>query len=141
MNWYCTICETINTPKVEDNTQECVLSTLSHDLCVNCLRKKDESNFETHLHMNRLIDKYLPRHQIDIPLSQVEVRLIQPKNWFLYDTTANYIIDRVKYRNYQTWKNWRRNVVYRRIVYKLIQRWQARSIQQIHPQLVLEYLF
>ena len=70
MEWLCTICETINNnyynKKIPENELEYIRIK---KFCKNCFHARDNDNWDTHIEMNGLIDKYLPRHQMDILLS------------------------------------------------------------------------
>lgn len=142
MEWLCPICETINNnrfnPRISENENEYIRI---NNFCKNCLHRRDDKNWDTHIEMNTLIDKYLPRNQYDIPLSYAIVALIHPNKWVIHETTLNYIKARVYHRNKKAWKNWRRKVIYRKFIKRLLDKWQNNNPQQIETSLVLEYLF
>lgn len=137
MEWFCPVCETVNNNYFE-NVQE---YSQMRNLCSICYFKRDDSNWDTHIKMNELIDKYLPRNNLEIPLSYTIVNLIHPREWFIQDTTYNYITRRVKFRNHQIWRKWRRNITYRNFVKIILNNWNKTHTHQIEHQLVLQYLF
>lgn len=142
MEWLCPICETINNnyydkTKAENDNEYIRINKL----CKNCFHKRDDRNWESHIEMNTLIDKYLPRDQYDIPLSYELVKLITPSKWYIYETTVSYIKSRVYYRNKQVWKNWRRQIFYRKFIKRILDKWNVEHPQQIESSLVLQYLF
>ena len=142
MEWLCPVCETINsrfyTKSIPVNENK---YSQKHSFCKTCYFKRDDSNWDTHIQMNELIDKYLPRHQLDIPLSYALVQQIHPSKWYIYETTLNYIKHRVRCRNKLVWIKWRRNTLYRKFVKRILDKWQATHTQQIETSIVLQYLF
>lgn len=142
MEWLCPVCETINSPFLEKfKTKDEDEYMRKKHFCKTCYFKRDDDNWDTHIKMNALIDKYLPRNQLDIPLSYVLVQLIHPRKWFLELNTLNYIKQRVSFRNKQAWIKWRRNTFYRKFIKRILDKWQAAHPQQIEHNLVLQYLF
>ena len=142
MEWLCPVCETINNPLLENfKTKDENEYMRKNKFCKTCYFKRDDGNWETHIKMNELIDKYLPRNQIDIPLSYDLVQLIHPRIWFLENNTINYIKLRVIFRNKLAWIKWRRNTFYRKFIKRILDKWQATHPQQIEHNLVLQYLF
>ena len=141
MEWLCTICETINNNNYDKNKPENEIKYIrANKFCKNCFHTRDNDNWDTHIEMNSLIDKYLPRHQMDILLSYELVGLIHPKKWFIYEKTVNYIKARVYNRNKPVWKNWRRKTFYRKFVKRILDKWHAQHPQQIETHLVIQYL-
>ena len=142
MEWLCPVCESINNhifiKALPSNENEYMRKK---KFCKTCYFKRDDSNWETHIQMNELIDQHLPRHQLDIPLSYALVRVIHPRKWFLEENTLNYIKQRVYCRNKPAWRNWRRNTFYRKFVKRILDKWQSANAQQIEHSLVLQYLF
>ena len=141
MEWLCPICETINT----ENNKSISINDMEYHrkkkCCKTCFFKRDDGNWDTHIQMNELIDQYLPRHQLYIPLSYQLIEMIHPRKWFIKENTLDYIKYRVSFRNKLVWRNWRRNIFYRKFVERIIDKWQSTMLLQFPARLVVEYLF
>ena len=136
MAWLCLVCETVNNNKnnnndiLENNSQKCVI----------CHFSKNEMNWDKCLIMNKNIDRFFPRHQLDLPISAQLVSMVQP-SLFSKENTYNYIRLRLYYRTYNIWKNWRKNTYKRRAITRIIKQLSQKYNTQFEQSIFLQYLF
>lgn len=142
MEWLCPVCETINNNLYDSSMPENKIEYIRiNKFCKTCYFKRDDDNWDTHIQMNEMIDKYLPRHNLCIPLTYELVNSIHPRKWFIKECTLSYIKHRVSFRNNLGWRNWRRKIVYRKFVKRILDKWQVHGKHSFPLHLVLEYLF
>ena len=141
MDWLCLVCETINNEDVLKNYSETqIVEIKKTSRCVTCHFYKDEINWDLCLEMNENIDKIFPRHQLDLPISEALVSSIQPQ-FINMEKTYNYIRLRLRYRNYQIWRQWRKNMFRRRAINRIFKQLEQKYNTQFETSLFLQYLF
>ena len=132
MGWLCTICDTLNTTGTFRGDDE---------ICKYCKIKKElyHPNFDHCLVVNERIDNYFPRHHINWELnSELLYRIGFPT--FIVEKTYKYIFDRLRYRNTQTSRKWRRKVCRRKFLKIILSKINKQRDEQIENQLIMQYL-
>ena len=141
MEWLCLVCETINNEDaLKDYSETQIAEIKKTRRCVTCHFYKDEINWEHCLGMNDNIDKIFPRHQLDLPISAALVSSIKP-NLVSMAQTYNYIRLRIRYRNYQIWRRWRKNMFRRRAINRIFKQLDKKYNTQFEHSLFSQYLF
>ncbi len=141
MGWLCLVCETINNEDVFKDYSETQITELKKTKrCVCCHFYRDEINWEHCLEMNDNIDKIFPRHQLDLPISAALVSSIRPRLVSIFQT-YNYIRLRIRYRNFQIWRRWRKNMFRRRAINRIFRQLDKKYNTQFEHSLFLQYLF
>ena len=140
MEWLCPACETINSLKNSNGKEEQERKYFNrNNFCKTCFMIRDDYKWLTYIGMNKEIDKYIPRYTLDVYISQSIVALIHHRSHRM-DDTYEYIKTRIRYRNAESWAKWRRNILYKRIILKILSQWNKQYDEQLEYSLILPYL-
>lgn len=141
MEWLCLVCETVNNENAFKNYPEKqIVEIKKTKRCVTCYFCRDEIKWEHCLVMNENIDKKFPRHQLELPMSAALVSSICPELVSM-DKTYKYIRLRLRYRNYQIWRRWRKNKFRRRAINRIFKQLDKKYNTQFEHSLFSQYLF
>lgn len=138
--WLCTVCETENTYRETNfnNRNGFVLQRCK--VCNNC-NPTSPDTFESHLEINRKIDCLLPRHHIEIEISNLT--LLQINHGMLIKkplhSLLDYVRNRLYYRTFYINKRWRRNICYRKFL-KIMLKYINCHDTKIEDSLIMQYL-
>lgn len=146
-NWFCTICETINS---DYNTESNL--NIENKRCKLCSTYKysNENQFNMRLVMNNSIDNLLPRHVLDLELDYNTIKQIgntvfninplqRIYTYYPSDRIYEYVRNRLYYRSFYINKRWRRNICYKKFL-KIILKYINFHKNKIEDYLILQYL-
>ena len=137
MGWLCVICDTLNTVAAfRNNTCE-----PDEEICKYCKIKRElyEFHFDHCLVMNERIDHFFPRHHMEWEFKgEMLDRIGYPT--FYSERTYKYVFDRLKFRNTQTARSWKRRVCKRKFLKIILNKINLQRNEQIESRLIMNYL-
>jgi hypothetical protein len=134
--WFCIVCETRNTNSIYD-TQSKIRCKVCH-----ILKDKYHPHFDHCLIMNERIDLAFPKHQMDFFINPNVSQVIgQPV--FYIEQSYHYIINRLKFRSYHSWRKWRRKVRKKKyciVINKVFDKINKKRTEQLPKHLIIPFL-
>lgn len=135
MGWLCMLCETININPTFNSFQDTEICK-----CCKIDKKKYQNLFDFCLTMNERIDNFFPRHQFEWDFScPILDKIGYPK--LNSELSYEYVINRLKYRNAQATKKWKRKVSNRKFVNIILDKINIQRSEQFNKRLILQFLF